>query len=136
MCIRDSSRTTWPISTKLGTKHPWVKGTQVCSNEGPRAFPRGNNFGIAKNTLTKLKNLLLQNHWANFNQTWHKASKWQARPFTRGDNYEIAKYIDEIKKNLLQNHWTNFNQTFSKSIFWWWGLKFVQMKASPSSKGR
>ena len=29
------SRTTEPISTKLGTKHPWVKGIQVCSNEGP-----------------------------------------------------------------------------------------------------
>ena len=25
-----SSRTTRPISTKLGTKHPWVKGIQVC----------------------------------------------------------------------------------------------------------
>ena len=50
------SRTTGPISTKLGTKHPWVKGIQVCSNEGPHPFPRG-------------------------------------------DNYEIAKYIDEIKKS-------------------------------------
>ena len=29
------SRTTVPISTKLGTKHPWVKGIQVSSNEGP-----------------------------------------------------------------------------------------------------
>ena len=27
------SRTTGPISTKLGTKHPWMKGIQVCSNE-------------------------------------------------------------------------------------------------------
>ena len=45
--------------------------------------------------------LLLQNYWANFNQTWHKASlgkgdssllKWRApRPFPRGDNYEIVK---------------------------------------------
>ena len=25
------SRTTWPISTKLGTKHPWVKGIHVSS---------------------------------------------------------------------------------------------------------
>ena len=41
-----------------------------------------------------------QNHWANFNQTWHKASlgrgvqfcsKEGPRPFLRGDNYEIAK---------------------------------------------
>ena len=47
---------------------------QVCSNEGPCPFPRGDNYEIAKNTLTKLKNLLLQNHWANFNQTWPKAS--------------------------------------------------------------
>ena len=37
--------------------------------------------------------LLLQNHWANFNQTWHKASlgegdssliKWRAPPFSKG----------------------------------------------------
>ena len=36
---------------------------------------------------------LLQNHWANFNQTWHKASlgkgdsslfKWRAPPFSKG----------------------------------------------------
>ena len=43
-----SLRTTGPISTKLGTKHPWVKGTQVCSNEGPGPIPRGNNKEIAK----------------------------------------------------------------------------------------
>ena len=44
--------------------------------------------------------LLLQNHWANFNQTWPKASLGEGiqvcsnegpRPFPRGDNYEIAK---------------------------------------------
>ena len=34
--------------TKLGTKHPWVKGIQVCSNEGPRPFPRGDNYEIVK----------------------------------------------------------------------------------------
>ena len=46
--------------------------------------------------------LLLQNHWANFNQTWHKASlgPWVKKiqvcsnegphPFPRGDNKEIA----------------------------------------------
>ena len=38
------SRTTEPISTKLFTKHPWVKGIQVCSNEGPHPFPRGDNY--------------------------------------------------------------------------------------------
>ena len=37
------SRTTGPISTKLGTKHPWVTWIQVCSNEGLCLFPRGDN---------------------------------------------------------------------------------------------
>ena len=41
----------------------------------------------------KFKNFLLQNHWANFNQTYHKASldeedsslfKWRAPPFSKG----------------------------------------------------
>ena len=41
-------RTTGSISTKLGTKHPWVMGIQVCLNEGPLLFPRGDNYGIAK----------------------------------------------------------------------------------------
>ena len=43
-----SSRTNGPISTKLGTKHPWVKGSQVCSNKGPLPFPRGENNEILK----------------------------------------------------------------------------------------
>ena len=54
--------------------------------------------------------LLLQNHWANFNQTWHKASSGEGNssclnegsrgPFPRGHNYEIWKNVDEIKKKL------------------------------------
>ena len=44
--------------------------------------------------------LLLQNHWANLNQTWHKVSLGEGIevysnegpcPFSRGDNYDIAK---------------------------------------------
>ena len=42
------SITTGPILTKLGTKHPWVKQIQVCSNEGPFPFPRGDNCKIVK----------------------------------------------------------------------------------------
>ena len=52
--------------------------------------------------------LLLQNHWANFNtlgtkHPWVKriqdCSNDRSHPFPRGDNYEIAKYIDEIKNS-------------------------------------
>ena len=42
------SRTTMPISTKHGAKHPWVKGIHVCSNEGFRHFPMGDSYAIAK----------------------------------------------------------------------------------------
>ena len=36
------------FQTKLGTKHPWVKGIQFCSNEGPCPLPRGDHCEIAK----------------------------------------------------------------------------------------
>ena len=39
-----SSKTTGLISIKLGTKHPWVKGIQINSNEGPFPFSRGDNY--------------------------------------------------------------------------------------------
>jgi hypothetical protein len=35
--------TTWPIFTKLGTNHSWVKWIQVCSNEGDSPSPKGDN---------------------------------------------------------------------------------------------
>ena len=63
------SRTTGPISTKLGTTHPWVKGIQVCSKEG--APPLITKF---RKYIYEIKNNHLQNHGANFKQTWHKAS--------------------------------------------------------------
>jgi len=32
------SRTSWPISTKLGRKHAWGMGIQICSNKGAGPF--------------------------------------------------------------------------------------------------
>ena len=55
----------------------------------------------------RFKNFLLQNHWANFNQTWQKASlgeedsSWSNKDpsfFPRGNNYEIAKiYLQNLR---------------------------------------
>ena len=42
------SRTTGQISTKLGTKHFRIKRIQVYSNKGPRSFPWGDNYELAK----------------------------------------------------------------------------------------
>ena len=53
------SRTSWPISTKLGTMHPLVKVIQVCSNEGPYLFPRGDNYVFANIHWRNLKSLFI-----------------------------------------------------------------------------
>ena len=117
-------RTTWPISTNFSTKHPWVNGIQVCSNGGPRPFPRGVNYEIVKI------------HWRNlkiFSRTFgpistklgtkhpyvkgiQVSSNEGPRPFPSGDNIVIAKIHWRNKKNpLLQNHWTNFKQSWHKA---------------------
>ena len=98
-----SYRTAQLISTKLGTKHPWVEGDsnlffyqkltdkilkssswellelgiQVCSNEEPHPFPRGDDFEIVKIHWQNKNTLLLKNHGASFNQfdTKHSCMK-------------------------------------------------------------
>ena len=42
------TRITEPILIQLGTKHPWVKGIQVYSNERPCPFPRRDDKEKAK----------------------------------------------------------------------------------------
>ena len=64
---KNFSRTTWLMSTKLDTKHPWLMGILVCSNKRSHPFPRRDT-----NEKAKFKNLV--NHWTNFNPTLHKAS--------------------------------------------------------------
>jgi hypothetical protein len=71
------SRITWSILIRLGTNHPWMEGIQVCLNKGDSPSPRGDNMRKNKYTLKFLKNLLLQNQLAKFNQTWYKLSLGQ-----------------------------------------------------------
>ena len=81
---------------------------RVYSNEGSRPFQSEDKY--KKDNFNKIfKNLLLQKHWANFNQTWYKVSFGEgiqiysnkgSHPFPWADNYEIAKYIDGIKKKI------------------------------------
>jgi hypothetical protein len=42
------SRTSKPISIKLGINHSWVKGILNCSNKGPGPLQRGDNLKNAK----------------------------------------------------------------------------------------
>ena len=92
------SSTTEPISTKLVRKHPWMKGIQFFSNEGPHPFPRGDNYKKSRNTMTKI---FLQNNCSNFNQTNGKTHPWMKgfqicsnegpSRFSLGDNYKKVK---------------------------------------------
>ena len=94
------SRTTEPISTKLGTIHPWVKGVQVCSNEGLCLFPRGDNYEIAKIHWWILKIFFCRTTGSisiklGTNHPWVKGilvySNEGPRFFPSGDNYKIVK---------------------------------------------
>jgi hypothetical protein len=42
------SRTRSPISIKLDTNHPWVKGVLKCSNKVPDPLQRGDNHKICQ----------------------------------------------------------------------------------------
>ena len=76
--------------------------------------------------------LFIQNHWANFNQTWHKASlgegylslnKWRARPFRRGDNYEIAKIHWRILKIVFSRTTEPISAKFAMKHPWVKGIQ-------------
>jgi hypothetical protein len=49
------SRTSRPISIKLGKKHPWVNVILNCSNKGQGPLQRGDNFKNAKMGCGHLK---------------------------------------------------------------------------------
>ena len=53
-------RTTGQFSTKISTKHPWVKGIQICLNEGLLPFPMGDYNKIAKIHWRKFKILFFR----------------------------------------------------------------------------
>ena len=98
------SRTTEPISIKLGTKACLMKGIQVCPNEGRRPFPREDNYEIANIHRRNLKIFLSRTTEPISIKLGTKACLMMGiqvcpnegrHPFPKEDNYEIAN-IDEI----------------------------------------
>ena len=113
-------RTAGPISTKFDTKPSWMKGIQFCLFFFQKKILRN-----SENTSTKFRNLL-QNYWANFNQTWNNASlgskfvQMKGYPLFQGDI--ITKQQNwytwtKLKYFLLQNRCANFNQICNKACF-------------------
>ena len=92
------SRTTQPITTKLGTKHSWMIGFQIYSKEGPLPFQgeiimkkaKIQNLKIVFSRTTCPISIKLYTK-----QPWMKGiqvcSNEGPRAFTMGDNSEIAK---------------------------------------------
>ena len=70
-----SSETAWPIKAKFYMKHLWEGGTNVYINNPGHMTKMAAMPIYGKNLV---KNLLLRNHWTNFNQTWHEALMAQA----------------------------------------------------------
>ena len=81
--------------------------------------------------LTKnSKNLLVRNHWTDFNKILQKCSFGDPlprlfKPFgfvknmaTRGRGlFSLYIYIENLKNLLVRNHWTNFNIILQKCSF-------------------
>ena len=117
--------------------HPWVKGIQICSNEGPLPFPRGDNYEIAKI------------HWQNFKKSSSPEPLGQFQPnlaqsilgwrefkfvqmkgpaLLQGEIItKYRKYIDKIKKSSSPEPLGQFQPNLAQSNLGWRGFKFVQM---------
>ena len=82
--------------------------------------------------LTKnSKNLLVRNHWTDFNITLQKCSFGDPLPrlfkpfgfvkknFRQGGRglFSLYIYIENFKNLLVRNHWTNFNIILQKCSF-------------------
>ena len=113
------------MSIKLGTKHPWVKGIQICSNGGPRPFPRGDYYVIVKIHWGNLKmffsrttkpistKLCTKHSWVMGIQV---CSNEGSRPFPRGGNYKKAKIHWRNLKISSQEPHGQFQSNLAKSI--------------------
>ena len=112
------------------------RGFKICSNEGPRPFPRGDKYESLKLHLRNFKNLLLQNQWANFNQSRHKSFldegdssffKW-----IKSNSHKVNNFFSFSLLMLLYNHmclmiWTVFSGEWCgpwASCFNFWILFF------------
>ena len=80
--------------------------------------------------IEKLKNLLVRNHWTDFNVILQKCSFGDALPrfsshldssknmAARGQRlFSLYIYIENFKNLLVRNHWTDFNIILQKRSF-------------------
>ena len=127
--------TTGPISTNLGPKHPLVKGIQVCSNEGPRPFPRGDDYELGKIHWQNFKNLFSRTTGPISTYMVQSIFGWRRYKFVQMKDHTLfqgeiitmyQKYIDEILKS---------SPFFSGEWYGPWASSFCGWKISLNSDG-
>ena len=104
--------------------------SNVLPIKGPSVFKVKYTCSIfkkwTKKNLMIFRNPLLRNHWANFDQTWHKASLGDV--WSR-DNCDIIN-----KHWLLKSFVSRTTVTISTNLGtnhpWWRGYKFIQINSN------
>ena len=133
----------WANSNQTWHRSSFGKGDLRLLKWRARLISRGNNYKIAKLHWRTWKNHLLQNHWANLNQTWLKSSldirnlfNWRSPFFFQGEIIaKLRKYIDIFKKSSPERL-GQCQPNLTQSILGWRGFEFVQMKGPFLSKRR
>ena len=125
----------WENFNKTCTKHPLVMGSQVCSNEGPCPFKRGDNNQIAKiNNLTRpIQSILAQSilGWMGIQFGSYEGPCL----FPRGDIYEIEKiHWQSLKDIFLQKQLASSSKLGTKH-FCLNGIRIVcKISSSPGHR--
>ena len=131
------------ISTKLDTKHPWVKGIQGCSNAVPRLSPWGDNSELVNFNSKYLKLYLSRTAWPisiklGRKHPWVEMIQVNEGPshFQRGYNSEIVKlYWNDLKIFCPPEPLGQFLPIMGQSILGWSGFMFIQMKGHAFLQG-
>ena len=117
-------------------------GIQVCSNEGPRSFPRGDNYEIAKIHYRNLKicsrtigpisiKLCTKHPWVKEIQVCSN----EGPPFPGGDNNKMAKIHWRNFKFSSREPLDQFQSNVAQSILWWRDSSSFKWRALPLYKG-
>ena len=127
------SETNGPISIQLGRNVSLVTLYKDCSSRhdsSKNIAARGRGLFSLYIYIEKFKNLLVRNHWTDFNIILQKCSFGYPLPrlfkpfgFVKKHGHQgrglfsLYIYIEKFKNLLVRNHWTDFNIILQKCSF-------------------
>ena len=136
------SETTGPISIKFCKNVPLVILYQACSSHldsSKNMAARGRGLFSLYIYIENFKNLLVRNHWTNFNIILHKCSFGDPlprlfKPFgfikkhgSQGAGLIFPIYLyRKLLKSSCQKPLDRFQYNFAEMFLWWSSTKIVQ----------